>query len=790
MSSRKQIPALMSVTLPPFPGPAYPRDAQSLGGRPTWTTHSATRSTRNYPRHQPSHQPATTSSRDRSRSHQSTRRTPGQPSGPTTARPPNRSTTHRPPNPATVDHLSKHLDIGLKLIHHLNQIGATRETSRLPKSFSQMARTIMRNLKPAQPSAQLQKTLQQTTNQFFHNINEDMRAHYKTILAKTSEEISRLAPSNTALQKSSQVALTWERSKNNRKIQPATVHTFRTWVRTVQGCTEPDSITQLMTSNPAQKPTQKPTQQPTQKPTQRPARPARPPPIPTSNRFQALEDESTFQETVNNTSIPLADQLTAGPSTPQKQPPAPQKPISSLYDKDLPSVNAQGPADPLSNFYMATLTFRGENFQSSEHAYQTIKAMFMDCPSLAQDIMMAKTASKAKELAKCLDDHPKTPIWDQEKEMLMTDILWAKAQQVPIFREKLQKTGRKRITHKIPDEFWGTTCTNAKGKTIVGKDKFPYLLMLLREKIQPLPPRPQPTPRKKNNSRPATYAEAVQIQPPTPGKRNRQPQSSPPTTPAKKQRTRTPPRRSPSPQPEPQTQEPTTRSPRSPTPPPRTPPPRVPRSSHQISPSSDGRASPTETISDHPLTQLLNEMETRSIDNSDDEDCQSEDISESALHQRIAEETPREDQPTSTTVNQMIDYFTNMNQPTTHIANATGSLFQILRPDEVPKFERAVLILGDSNVKHIQEAPKNLPVQIISFPGATISSFHRNVLKRAEPSDVPKVVILSIGINNTADMQPTHCSKEIDRLLSRAQKQFPDATIYIPKLNYTKVHDS
>lgn len=647
----------------------------------------------------------------------------------------------------------------------------------------------MRNLKPAHPGPDIQKALQKTTTAFFQDICEDMRAHYRNILAKTASEVARLSPSNTALQKSSQVALTWERSKN-RKLDSKTVHTFRTWVKDIEGFIDPDSLDNLMKAPEAtafQKVTKKSATRTTQ-----------PPPVQVNNRFQALlEEDTTFQEAVQNTTISSQDQRAAGPSsstTKTAPAPEPAAPASSLYDPDLPSVNAQGPADPLSNFYMATVTFRGENFLSNEHAYQTIKATFMGNLAIAQDIMVSPTASRAKELSRCLDNHPKVKQWDMEKEQLMADLLWAKAEQCPVFREKLNNTARRRITHRVPHSFWGTTCTNSKGKTIVGKDKFGILLMRLREKIQPLPPRPEPSPRKpKKQQRPATYAQAVISPPPTPGKRKDRP-TTPPPSPQKKQKTGTPPPRMPNLEDtaattattENQSTPPATQrpQPRSPTPPPKTPPPRRPRTDHQLSPS-EGRASP---VASEGSLALLEQMDTTS--DADAASQHSDDISETALDTRIQEETPAQDQPTSKTVNQMIDYFSSIHQDSTHIASSTGSILQILRPGQVPPFERPILVLGDSNVKHIQESPKDLPVQLVSYSGATINSFHRAILKKYKPSDVPKVVIISVGICNMNSMKVSHCRQELVRLANALQKQFPKASLYMPQINFTLHHES
>ena len=405
--------------------------------------------------------------------------------------------------PPPVDHLSKHMHLGLKMIHHLHRIGTDRETSRLPISFQKMSTSITRSFRPARPNGALTKKFQQATTEYLQEITHLMRDHYKDLLVKTSQELQRLHPSNTGLQKAAQVALSWHRHATHTKIQPSTVHTYRVWSREYQSVSTTQSLdAHLFSRHPARQPTRRP----------------EPAAIPTTNRFQALAEEDPD---------PIEAQDTCPPTT---------TPASSLPQE---SINVQGQKNPMSNFYLTPITHRGELFPSVEHAYQHQKAIFMDHPSLAHDIIQARSASRAKALSKQLDNHPKTTQWNQQKEALMSDLLRTKANQCRLFREKLLATGQQKLTHKVPHPFWGTTCRTSQGTLILGRDKFATLLMTLRDELRaPTPPRETTS-----SSQPRTYAEVTRI-PGTPKRPRHSSESSdsslptilPPRTPAKRRR--------------------------------------------------------------------------------------------------------------------------------------------------------------------------------------------------------------------------------------------------------------
>ena len=143
----------------------------------------------------------------------------------------------------------------------------------------------------------------------------------------------------------------------------------------------------------------------------------------------------------------------------------------SIFNK---IVRVQGEADTLSNFYLCPISYKGENFRSVEHIYQYEKAIFFDNDHLADQIFVAKSARQAKKLSKQL---PKSRLWDKNKLKFMENLLDLKYEQCPAFRNKLHQSRKNKITHTVPDPFWGI------GHDGKGHDHFGILLTKLRSKV-------------------------------------------------------------------------------------------------------------------------------------------------------------------------------------------------------------------------------------------------------------------------------------------------------------------
>lgn len=98
--------------------------------------------------------------------------------------------------------------------------------------------------------------------------------------------------------------------------------------------------------------------------------------------------------------------------------------------------------------------------------------------------------------------------------------------------------------------------------------------------------------------------------------------------------------------------------------------------------------------------------------------------------------------------------------------------------------QRPILILGDSNLDRFPkiEDPR---IQVDCYPGALLSHA-TNILKHKTPTNSQtQRVILSFGLNNRDQTNPSLLADQLKRLLQAARDTFPQATIGIPVLNYS-----
>ena len=103
-----------------------------------------------------------------------------------------------------------------------------------------------------------------------------------------------------------------------------------------------------------------------------------------------------------------------------------------------------------------------------------------------------------------------------------------------------------------------------------------------------------------------------------------------------------------------------------------------------------------------------------------------------------------------------------------------------------PVSHSRVLVLGDSNIEGLDglKADSSVgPVECHSYPGAKLRHFTDSIWKDSQPQLSPKHVILSVGINNRSNSASTH-HDQLKRVVSLAQKTYPNAHIYIPQVNY------
>lgn len=93
-------------------------------------------------------------------------------------------------------------------------------------------------------------------------------------------------------------------------------------------------------------------------------------------------------------------------------------------------------------------------------------------------------------------------------------------------------------------------------------------------------------------------------------------------------------------------------------------------------------------------------------------------------------------------------------------------------------------ILGDSNVGRINHHPF-AEVQIDSYPGATFRHAE-NLINKAQVHVTVEKLILSFGLNHRGQKLKLTAIKEMQRALKAAKERFPNASIKIPLINFSR----
>lgn len=129
-----------------------------------------------------------------------------------------------------------------------------------------------------------------------------------------------------------------------------------------------------------------------------------------------------------------------------------------------------------SNFSSFAVKWKGRVWPTSEHAYQAAH-FFKTAPVLAIKIHKAKSAHEAYKIAEInADKAPKD--WEQNKIMIMEDIVRHKLKQHPYIMHKLIQTGKKLIVEDSPkDDFWGW------GLKRNGRNELGKIWMKLRDEV-------------------------------------------------------------------------------------------------------------------------------------------------------------------------------------------------------------------------------------------------------------------------------------------------------------------
>lgn len=140
---------------------------------------------------------------------------------------------------------------------------------------------------------------------------------------------------------------------------------------------------------------------------------------------------------------------------------------------------SEKPYGAFSNLYRRDLEFEGENFATSEHAYQAGKARK---PEVRKWLMSAPSPALLAMAAHGLYYWDVAPGWSTSKFDRMRDVLRAKFTQHADLRELLLSTGDARLVESATvdnevNRLWGEV--NGSGRNMLG-----VLLMEIREELR------------------------------------------------------------------------------------------------------------------------------------------------------------------------------------------------------------------------------------------------------------------------------------------------------------------
>ena len=108
-----------------------------------------------------------------------------------------------------------------------------------------------------------------------------------------------------------------------------------------------------------------------------------------------------------------------------------------------------------SNFFKCDINVFDQKFISTEHAYQWKAATEAGMNDLAEKIKKADHAGIAKSLSKSIPQANRIE-WEKKNTDVMEEIIFAKAEQVPEFRQALLETDGDILAEATADTFWAS----------------------------------------------------------------------------------------------------------------------------------------------------------------------------------------------------------------------------------------------------------------------------------------------------------------------------------------------
>ena len=95
---------------------------------------------------------------------------------------------------------------------------------------------------------------------------------------------------------------------------------------------------------------------------------------------------------------------------------------------------------------------------------------------------------------------------------------------------------------------------------------------------------------------------------------------------------------------------------------------------------------------------------------------------------------------------------------------------------------KPVVILGDQNLRSMTVFPTNVQVDV--YPHARIADVTTVLKALPNPSDIPRKVLISVGLNNRDRGSSAVLSKALQLMYDTAVAKFPKAMIFVPKITY------
>ena len=116
----------------------------------------------------------------------------------------------------------------------------------------------------------------------------------------------------------------------------------------------------------------------------------------------------------------------------------------------------KGYTHPLSNHFPCNLKLYGKDFKSVEHVLYWRMALELGNDELAKEIHNARHAGEAKRLGKNIADEETRWNCEEKNVDFMNNLLEAKAEQCPEFRQCLLESATKILAEANPSKFWAT----------------------------------------------------------------------------------------------------------------------------------------------------------------------------------------------------------------------------------------------------------------------------------------------------------------------------------------------